>query len=157
MEHELPDNILGRSPVSNEGPLNDSRNLRRNRHGKLPIIIRLALRVRTPPFPSQPLNLFRSLLLLFRPLPHVPKILPFVVWVPGADDLEHPLGGVLVLLALFGAVGLEVRCEGLGIMAQLAVIDDATAGFKKDKFIELLEEDTEQRQSVIIQRLIVVT
>ena len=58
----------------------------------------------------------------------------------GADDLEHPLGGVGVLRALEPAVALKVGNHRLGVLTDLAKVDCLTALLEEEEPVEALEE-----------------
>jgi hypothetical protein len=67
--------------------------------------------------------------------------LTVVVGVSSADGIEHVLGGVGFRGTLGAAVGLEVVDQILGVMAERAVEDDATAGLEEEELVEVLKED----------------
>lgn len=57
------------------------------------------------------------------------------------DDVEHVLGRVLLWVALWCAVTLEVGEEGVGVVAQVAEVDCLASLGEEQEVVEFLEED----------------
>ena len=73
-------------------------------------------------------------------LPHRVPVLAFAVDALG-NDLEHELGGVLVIATAPGAVPLKVVEQRTRVLADVAKVDRLAALGQEQQAVELLEED----------------
>lgn len=86
--------VIGKSPVSDEGSLGDSLYLSIQRHGILAIILGLLAVRRVTAGTDDIFQILRQLPVLWRVGPHNAPVLSFVIWVACPNDLEHVLKGI---------------------------------------------------------------
>jgi hypothetical protein len=88
--------ILWGSPVCDERALGDSHNLGPDGHGVFPVVVFVLPDFAIAAGVDDFVNLFGQLFALSRLGPDVSPVLPLIVRIAGADDLEHILGTMSV-------------------------------------------------------------
>lgn len=83
------------------------------------------------------LDLLLDLAILFAVVPGLDPVM-----VLTTNDLEHVFSGVLVVVALAGAVALEVAEKSAGLFTDVAEVDGLATFAEEQESVELLEQDS---------------
>lgn len=90
------ESILWGSPVCDERPLSDSHDLGPDGHGVFPVVVFVLSDFAIATGVDNFANLLGQLFALRRLGPDISPVLPLIVRIAGADDLEHILGTMSV-------------------------------------------------------------